>query len=218
MIVFDLVGTESHPAYEALAIANLNRQYDFLRSLVGTSITLNRPMLSQEVILALNFHAISCLHANAGQLRPCPVYVGQGPSQYNPPDHVRVPALMHLFVDEVNRYWETADPVYLAAFVLWRLNWIHPFINGNGRTARVVCYFVLCLKMGAWLPGNMILPELIRANRDAYVAALKAADASFAAGAFDLAALHGLLSTLISEQIASNGEGDAVETSSAPTA
>lgn len=204
MIVFDLVGTESHPAYEALAIANLNRQYDFLRSVVGASITLNRPMLSQEVILALNYHAISCLHANAGQLRPCAVYVGQPPAQYTPPDHVRVPALMSLFVDEVNRYWDQSDPVFLAAFVLWRLNWIHPFINGNGRTARVVCYFVLCLKAGNWLGGDVILPELIRANRPEYVAALKAADASREAGTLDLSMLHALLSRLIDEQLASD--------------
>lgn len=201
MIVFDLVGTEDHPAYETLAIANLNRQYDLLRSLFEASMTLQRPMLSLEVILALNFHAISCLHANAGQLRPCDVTVGQG--TYNPPQHFRVPALMSLFIDEVNRHWEANDPVFLAAYVLWKLNWIHPFINGNGRTARVICYFVLCLKLGAWLPGETTLPELIRANRDEYVAALRAADSSLGAAQFDLSALHALLSRLLGEQLAS---------------
>lgn len=201
MIVFDLVNTEDHPAYEALSISNLNRQYDFLRSLVEASVTLNRPMLSLEVILALNFHAISCLHANAGQLRPCNVIVGGG--DFEPVPHFRVPALMNLFVDEVNRHWEGSDPIYLAAYVLWKLNWIHPFINGNGRTARVVCYFVLCLKSGAWLPGETILPELIRANREEYVLALKAADASLPTPPLDLSQLHALLQRLIGEQIAS---------------
>ena len=199
MLVFDLTGNEANPVYQNLAIGNLNRQYDFLLSIVEASLELRRPMISLEVILALNFHAISCLHANAGQLRPCAVTV----DDFVPPPHYQVPALMNLFIDEVNRWWDATDPIYLASFVLWRLNHIHPFINGNGRTARVVCYFVLCLKSGAWLPGAPILPELIRANRDEYVAALKLGDASWAAGSLDLSVLHALIAKLVDQQIQS---------------
>ncbi len=65
------------------------------------------------------------------------------------------------FVNYVNRYWDTYEPVILSAYVLWRLNHIHPFINGNGRTARAACYFVLCLKLKAWLPGSTTVPELL---------------------------------------------------------
>lgn len=154
-------------------------------------------MLSLEVIKALNFHAISCLHFHAGEFRPCQVTVGD----YHPPEHYRVPALMNLFVDQVNRIWHEADPIYLASFVLWQLNKIHPFINGNGRTARVACYFVLCLKAGGWLPGHTILPELLRANRAEYVDALKAADASMNEGTLDLSVLHQLLSRLLEDQL-----------------
>ena len=52
------------------------------------------------------------------------------------------------FVNTVNRAWEKADELTLGAYVLWRLNHIHPFINGNGRTARAASYFVICLKLG----------------------------------------------------------------------
>lgn len=197
MFAFEAVGTEDHPAYQNLAIANLDRQYSFLRSAVLASLELNRPLLSLEVIQALNFHAISCLHSNAGQLRPCQVRV----DTFIPCPPWEVPARMAMFVDEVNRYWESADPVFLAAFVLWRLNHIHPFINGNGRTARVAAYFVLCLKAGQWLPGDVLLPELIRLNRPEYVAALKHGDASFADGALDLTPLHALLARLLEEQL-----------------
>jgi Fic family protein len=75
---------------------------------------------------------------------------------YQPPEHYRVGALMEDFVNTVNREWEKSDPVVLAAYVLWGLNAIHPFINGNGRTARAACYFVLCLKAGQWLPGTSV--------------------------------------------------------------
>lgn len=106
---------------------------------------------------------------------------------------------MEDFVNMVNRNWETSDPITLAAFVLWRLNWIHPFINGNGRTARAACYFVLYLKAGQWLRGTTILPELIRRERAQYIAALQQVDR---AGG-DLTPLATLLSALLTEQLRS---------------
>ena len=123
------------------------------------------------------------------------------------------------FVNQVNRHWERTDPVALAAFVLWRLNYVHPFINGNGRTARAACYFVLCLKAERWLPGTTILPELIKANRDEYVAALQHATNSLEAGDLDLAPLHELLARLISMQLQSHDPDDSEsEVAAAPTA
>nr|WP_280949947.1 Fic family protein [Rhizobium leguminosarum] len=160
--------------------------------------------MSQHVIKALNFQAITCLHTNAGEYRPIPVIVGD----YQPPEHYRVAALMDDFVNLVNRSWEATDPVTLACLVLWRLNHIHPFINGNGRTARAACYFVLCLKLGALLPGEKILPELLTENRDRYVVALRAADASLAEGALNLAELHSLVSELLDEQVDQVVEGN----------
>jgi len=198
MILFELTGgDEHHPVYQALEVSNGTRQYDFLRSIVEAAAAIGRPFLSQRLIKALNFHAIACLHTSAGEYRPCEVTVGN----HNPPAQYRVEALMEDFVNGVNRYWEQTDPVALAAFVLWRLNYIHPFINGNGRTARAACYFVLCVRVGAWLPGQTILPELIRRDRDEYVTALQAADAAANAGKQDLTVLHALLSKLIEEQL-----------------
>lgn len=197
MILFELVGSEGHPAYQALEIANGNRQYDFIRSIVAASLEVKRPLLSSAVVKALNFHAITCLHTNAGEYRPCPVNVGG----YNPPEHYRVEALMSDMINVVNWSWEQSDAVALATFVLWRLNWIHPFINGNGRTARAASYFVLCVKAGGWLRGKVILPELIRRERDSYVAALKHADESDAKGNADLSQLHQLVSNLLKEQL-----------------
>lgn len=175
MILYDLLGTERHPAYSALAADNLARQYDFLRSVVNAALAINRPMLSSALVKALNYHAISCLHVSAGEYRPCPVTVGQ----HHPPDHYLVPELMNGFINEVNRFWETSDISVLAAYCLWRLNYIHPFINGNGRTARVLCYFVVCVKSGGWLRGEPILPELILQHRERYVALLRDVDEGF---------------------------------------
>ena len=197
MILFEITGSEQNPVYQDLEIANISRQYDFLRSIVIASLAIQKPFLSSHVLKALNFHAITCLHTNPGEYRPCPVTVGD----YNPPDHYRVPALMDDFVNTVNRTWEKSDPIALAAFVLWRLNHIHPFINGNGRTARAASYFVLCVKLEQWLPGTIILPELIRRERAAYVDALRTVDNSLQTGDLDLTSLHELISHLLEEQI-----------------
>ena len=196
MFIHELVGGETNPVYQDLSVENLDRQYAFLRSLVLASAALKRPILSIEVIKALNYHAISVLHPYAGEFRPCPVEVGD----YKPPPHYLVPGLMNMFVDEVNRYWDSTDPVQLCAYVLWRLNQIHPFVNGNGRAARASCYYVLCLKLGGWLAGSPILPALIKANRGGYVSALKVADSSAAAGKLDLGELHALISNLLNVQ------------------
>ena len=102
--------------------------------------------------------------------------------------------------DEVNRGWDTADPVELAAYVLWKLNRIHPFINGNGRAARAACYFILCLKLGGWVKGDPILPDLLKRDREQYVAALKEVDASLKTGTFSLLPLYNLIVRLLDEQ------------------
>lgn len=199
MIVYELVNTESHPVYQALQISNGNRQYDFLRSIVQASLDMGKPFLSQHIIKAFNFHAITCLHTNPGEYRPCEVEVGV----HKPPAHYRVSALMDDFVNTVNRYWSESDPVVLATYVLWRINNIHPFINGNGRTARAASYFTLCVAVGGLLSGKKILPELIRENRQEYCDALQLAHDSFSKGNLDLSVLHALVSKLLDEQMKS---------------
>jgi hypothetical protein len=201
MILWELIEREDHPVYQELEVSNGNRQYDFLRSIVLASLNLNQTFLSQSVIKALNYHAITCLHTNPGEYRPCPVHVGK----YQPPDHYRVGALMDAFVNKVNHGWELADAVVLCTYVLWRLNHIHPFINGNGRTARAASYFVLCVKAGGWLKGDVILPELLKINRAEYVEALRLADLPDAEGNPNLGPLHALVVRLLDQQLGTVG-------------
>ena len=204
MILYELFGNEQHPVYRKLSADNLARQYDFLQSIVVAAIDADRQMISKALIAALNYHAISCLHVNAGEYRPCPVTVGK----HHPPEHYRVPELMNAFINEVNRHWDATDVWTLAAYCLWRLNYLHPFINGNGRTARVLCYFVVCVKHGGWLKGEPILPELIRKERDEYVELLKSADAAFGEGRTDfLNGLRSFILRLSDQQIGSVPDG-----------
>ncbi len=49
---------------------------------------------------------------------------------------------MDEFISVIHENWDImTDPTTLAAYTLWRINWIHPFIEGNGRTSynRIWC-------------------------------------------------------------------------------
>ena len=205
-MLFDLQPTENDKAYQTLQVANLKRKYSFLNSIVQTTLDTQRVYVSQTVIKAFNFQALVCLHAGAGEYRPCEVKIGNG-EHHKPPMWIHVQSQMDDLVNQINRNWDKIDPIYLAAYALWRLNWIHPFVNGNGRTARVTAYYILCLKFGGMLEGEIQLPELLRRRRgdsdDPYVAALRQADNTAKKGAVDLTDLHILLSDLLKEQLES---------------
>jgi Fic family protein len=100
-----------------------------------------------------------------------------------------------------------------AAYALWRLNWVHPFRGGNGRTSRCLAYLILCMDLGLMLPGVPTLPTLIYGRRKDYVKALKAADASLVVTVerseadgeprADLSEMTAYLQDLVTEQLAS---------------
>ncbi len=109
---------------------------------------------------------------------------------------------MDRFFSVVHENWLIIDhPTTLPAYALWRLNWIHPFVEGNGRTARAACYYLICMRHGALLPGSKIVPERIRENRGPYYAALQAADQAWVAGHFDVSLLAGYLEGLLKAQL-----------------
>jgi Fic family protein len=81
------------------------------------------------------------------------------------------------------------------------MNWIHPFVEGNGRTARAACYYLLCMRFGQILPGRKIVPERIRENREPYYAALSAADRAWEQGHFDVSELASYLGDLLKAQL-----------------
>ena len=175
-----LPGGESHPIYQRVDEENLERHYDFLNSMIQAAIDSQQTRVSHALIRALNLHAIAGLHPWAGLYRSqkVNVYDKDGAITYKPPPITKVTPLMKKLVFHINEQWPVQDAVPLAAYALWGINNIHPFVNGNGRTARAVCYFILCAKLGGLLPGRKILPDILRAKNihPEYVCALKKAD------------------------------------------
>ena len=205
MNLYEVYGRdEAHPLYRKVESSNYTRQLDFLHSMIESAVESKRPWLSEALIKALNFHAIVALHNEAGQYRSAAVNVedSQGNIVHKAPEHFLVAPLMTDFVNEVNWLWEHTDATALAAYALWRINYIHPFVNGNGRTARAICYFILCVKSGGLLPGRVTLLQLLReTKRQECEAALKLADENA-----DLAPLIALVKEAISIQLEATGD------------
>ena len=133
-----------------------------------------------------------------GRYREEPIYVGN----HRPPHFKDVANEMDRFFSLIHENWDVQDdPTTLPAYALWRLNWIHPFVEGNGRTARAACYYLLCMRQGRLLPGSRIVPERIRDNREPYYAALQDADRHWNEGNFNVSNLASYLEGLLIGQL-----------------
>ena len=150
-------------------------------------------------MLELQRQAIQGIFPNAGQFRQIPIYIQN--TSHNPPDWPEVPKLVSEMCDYANTH--QTDAVHVASYLMWRLNWIHPFNDGNGRTSRAVSYLALCAGLGMELPGTVTVPELIVRDRDPYYAALDKADAAWKLGTVDVSGMESLMTQLLTEQLQS---------------
>ncbi|MFQ6014342.1 MAG: Fic family protein [Anaerolineae bacterium] len=105
--------------------------------------------------------------ANAGQYRQLPVRIVG--TTHQPPDSWEVPRLMQEWGNWLVGEAGSSHPVARAAMAHHRLVSIHPFIDGNGRTARLVMNLLL---MRDGYPPTIIE----RINRRQYYGVLARAD------------------------------------------
>ena len=99
------------------------------------------------------------------------VYDSQtGNPDYIPPEYCDIPELL----DELVEYVNTTDdhPLIVAAVVHYQLVTIHPFEDGNGRTARLISGYILDLN-GYGFNGIGSLEEYFAYDIDEYYASLQ---------------------------------------------
>lgn len=123
-------------------------------------------------------------------------------SKHEPVGAYLVPELVEDMCDYINDHWDDSTPIHLASYMMWRLNWIHPFADGNGRTSRIASYVVLSVRAGAILPGTPTIPDQIVDNRKPYFDALDAADVACRGGSIDVSKMEDLLASLLANQLA----------------
>ena len=164
--------------------ANLARQFDLLRSIVSVSSAIEDFRITVPLIKALHATAMTFLVDHPGQYRDEAVRIIG--SEHRPPDHREIGVLMTDMIRVINEGWARTPAPALAAYALWRLNWVHPFVDGNGRCARALAYLILCRKYGRWLPGERTIIMLIKQNRERYRQGLADADSAETGGRVNL--------------------------------
>ncbi len=106
--------------------------------------------LARQQDMSITEDAIKKLHRlfyqkvdadQAGQYRSIQVYISG--TEYVPPAPDEVPRLMKHLIDLIHSSWATLHPIELAAMAHKRLVDIHPFTDGNGRTARLLMNLIL---------------------------------------------------------------------------
>ncbi|MEM1351958.1 MAG: Fic family protein [Pseudomonadota bacterium] len=191
---------EDQELFDRVQEQNLNRQYELLTNCIEIGLVKGPVSFDKYLLWALNHVAVANISQFGGRFRKEPIYVGG----HVPPHFKDVDNWMDRFVSTVQENWYIWSPTELAAYGLWRMNWIHPFIEGNGRTARAICYFLLCVRSGALLRGDKIVPERIRENRPGYESALMAADRAWDAGHLDFTEMEEYLAQLVQAQLQNN--------------
>ena len=106
--------------------------------------------LARQQEMTINEDIIKKLHRlfyqkvdaeQAGQYRTTQVYISG--TEYVPPSPEDVPRLMSHLTDQVKSSKTTLHPIELAAMIHKRLVDIYPFVDGNGRTARLLMNLIL---------------------------------------------------------------------------
>ncbi|WP_448043881.1 hypothetical protein [Bradyrhizobium liaoningense] len=112
------------------------------------------------------------------------------------------PDLMDRFISFIHENWCVLQLTQLAAYDLWRMLWIYPFIEGNG-----TCY-LLCARIGRLLPGKLSQSAYEKTVRP-YIAAPRAADVSWNAGNYDIIDFGVLSGSPLRDQLREAAAGEA---------
>jgi len=122
---------------EHLEAVNHAEALDYIKSLAGNT----RKAISEGVILDIHKLILGNIDdRNAGRYRSVPVRIAG--SRVILPNPLKVPELMAELVAWLHRESQ-AHPVAVAAEAHYRLVSIHPFVDGNGRTARLLMNLLL---------------------------------------------------------------------------
>lgn len=157
-------GKPIRDCYEATGHA---KAYDFMLTIARSK----ELSFTEEMICRLHFLFYNAIdNEQAGCYRDGQVFITG--TEYVPPTPDKVSALMKSFVSELNEKKNKMHPVLFAAFAHRRLVDIHPFVDGNGRTARLLMNLILISK------GYCIvsIPPIWRINYNAALVAAQRKD------------------------------------------
>ena len=202
------------PDAHEIEVLNYSSQINVLEALVKFTMH-HHPVVADKgssgypnALALVEIHRTGTLFllSKPGEFRDNEVHVQKpdGTVVYQPPPPAEVRRHVDELITELGARWEGSSAIQVAAFCLWKINWIHPFKNGNGRCARAFMYACLCLKLGFMLPGSPTIIDLISADKKPFEDALQAADKALAdTGKVDCTELENYLEGLLIQQLSS---------------
>lgn len=138
---------------EHFEVIGHSKAYDFMMSL-----TQNNAFTESDILRLHYFFYYLIDEENAGKYRNLPIFVTGTDFEF--PAFAEIPLLMQKLFQEAPEYQQTYHPVQYAALLHAKLVTIHPFIDGNGRTARLLMNLIL-LQSGYPIT---IIPPIMRAH------------------------------------------------------
>ncbi|MEZ4917359.1 MAG: Fic family protein [Chitinophagales bacterium] len=91
-----------------------------------------------------------------------------GEIAHTPPDYTELKKLIKDLCTFFNKENATfIHPIVKASIIHFLIGWIHPFVDGNGRTARALFYWYM-LKKGYWLTEFLSISRIIKDSKKQY--------------------------------------------------
>lgn len=152
-------------------IANQANVIDYLADFVQKK----RTRITEADVLQIHALTIEGIYPCAGNYRNVTMQVEITDTDHKPSQASQVKIDTRDMLEWLYNGGRAFSPVYRAAYVMWKVNAIHPFNGGNGRVARALAYLVIVSEVAPVFAGES-LPTKLKARKPEYVAGLKAAD------------------------------------------
>jgi Fic family protein len=141
LVVNEGVTIGEKPVKEHLEAINHAEAISYIKDIAKDKIDIDERLIKD--IHALILHAID--RDNAGRYRTVPVMISG--SSHMPPQPYLIQPQMEAFIRTYNKMaGNNEHPVVIAAYLHDELAKIHPFIDGNGRTSRLLMNLYLLSK------------------------------------------------------------------------
>lgn len=165
LVINEGITIKGKPLKDHLEAKNHKEALDYLYDLVESK---KNNTLSEMLIRSLNQIIMQGISKSwAGRYRDSGVLIGG--ADHKPPEAFEIPVLMREMIQWMSKNKKSLHPVELAAILHHKLVFIHPFFDGNGRTARLTMNIIL-------LQAGYPLVLILKSDRKKYYQALSAAD------------------------------------------
>lgn len=139
LVINEGITIKGKPLKDHLEAKDHHQALEFLYDLIKPR---QKPTLSEHLIRSLHQLVMQKTDEHwAGKYRNSNVVIAG--SDHTPPDASTVTTHMNMLIDWFRTHQSQLHPIELAAIIHHKLVYIHPFFDGNGRTARLIMNLLL---------------------------------------------------------------------------